>query len=59
MLIVHDLVAVLELLAFVIARKLLKPDVGALDILISVTAFVMLLAARKYLFPCGSTASAE
>ena len=47
-LVTHDLGAVLELVAFVIARKLLKPDLTALDILLSVTAFVALLAARHY-----------
>jgi len=49
MLVVHDLMAILELLAFVIARKMLKPDIVALDIVLAVTAFVALLAARRYL----------
>ena len=48
-LVTHDLGAVLELVAFVIARKLLKPDLTALDILLSVLAFVALLAARRFL----------
>jgi hypothetical protein len=39
-LVTHDLRAVLELLAFVVARKMLKPDLGVLDILLSVLAFV-------------------
>ncbi len=47
-LVTHDLGAILELLAFVIARKLLKPDLEALDILLSVIAFVLLLGARRY-----------
>ena len=47
-LVTHDLGAVLELLAFVIARKLLKPDLTALDILLSVFAFVVLLFARRF-----------
>jgi hypothetical protein len=47
-LVTHDLGAVLELLAFVIARKLLKPDLTALDILLSVSAFVLLLIARRF-----------
>lgn len=47
-LLTHDLEAILELLAFVVARKILKPDVTALDILLCVTAFVGLLAARRY-----------
>lgn len=49
MLVVHDLMAILELLAFVIARKMLKPDIVALDIVLAVSAFVALLAARRYL----------
>lgn len=49
MLVVHDLMAILELLAFVIARKMLKPDIVALDIVLAVIAFVALLAARRYL----------
>lgn len=49
MLIIHDVMAILELLAFVIARKMLKPDILALDIVLAVAAFVALLAARRYL----------
>lgn len=49
MLITHSLAAVLELLAFVIARKMLKPDLTSIDIILSVVAFVALLAGRKYL----------
>jgi hypothetical protein len=48
-LVTHDLGAVLELLAFVIARKLLKPELSTLDILLGVGAFVGLLAARRFL----------
>jgi hypothetical protein len=48
MLVVHDLQAVLELLAFVIARKMLKPDLVATDILLGVAAFVALLWARRF-----------
>ena len=58
-LVTHDLGAVLELIAFVIARKLLKPDLTALDILLSVTAFVALLAARHYLLRPLSHAAGE
>jgi hypothetical protein len=49
MLVVHDLAAVLELLAFAIARKMLKPDLEAIDVVLAVSAFVALLAARRYL----------
>jgi hypothetical protein len=48
MLIVHDLSAVLELLAFVTARKVLKPDIEAIDIVLAIIAFVALLGARRY-----------
>ena len=47
-LVTHELRAILELLAFVVARKMLKPDLGVLDILFSVVAFVALLAANHY-----------
>jgi hypothetical protein len=46
----HDLRAILELLAFVVARKMLKPDLSVFDILLSVLAFVALLAANRFLF---------
>jgi len=47
-LLTHDLEAILELLAFVVARKTLKPDVTALDIVLSVVGFSALLGARAY-----------
>ena len=49
MLITHSLAAVLELLAFVIARKMLKPDLTAVDVFLGVAAFIVLLGGRKYL----------
>ncbi|MBU1109943.1 MAG: hypothetical protein KKB51_24895 [Candidatus Riflebacteria bacterium] len=48
-LLTHDLEAVLELLAFVVARKTMKPDLTVVDILLCSLSFVILLAARKYL----------
>ncbi len=45
----HSIGAVLELLAFVIARKMLKPDLDSLDIALSSASFVLLMAARHYL----------
>jgi hypothetical protein len=48
-LVTHDLMAVLELLAFVVARKMLKPELATIDILLGVGAFVGLLAARRFL----------
>jgi hypothetical protein len=47
----HDLMAILELLAFVVARKMLKPELPTFDILLGVAAFVGLLAARRFLLP--------
>ena len=47
-LVTHDLRAILELLAFVVARKMLKPDASVLDILFCVLAFVALLAANHW-----------
>lgn len=48
-LITHDLHVIIELLAIVIARKLLIPDLDNLDIVLSVASFATLLAARKFL----------
>jgi hypothetical protein len=53
MLITHSFSAVLELLAFVIARKMLRPDLSSIDIGISVLAFVALAAARHYFMRDG------
>lgn len=53
-LLTHELEAVLELLAFVVARKTMKPDLTVIDILLCSISFVGLLAARKYL-GCGYT----
>jgi hypothetical protein len=51
MLVTHELAAVLELLAFVIARKMLKPDLTSLDIALNVLAFVGLVLARWFVDP--------
>ncbi len=48
MLVTHSISAVLELLSFVIARKMLKPDLTSVDIILSVLAFVALATARHY-----------
>lgn len=50
MLITHKLNVVLELLAFVVARKLLLPNLTALDIVLSIIAFVILMMARHFMF---------
>ena len=49
-LLLHNPEAILELLAFVVARKTLKLDTTVTEVLLSVLAFIALLAARKYLF---------
>lgn len=46
MLVVRSLVSVLELVAFVVARKMLKPDITSLDLVLGSVAFVTLIAAR-------------
>ncbi|MGM0599906.1 MAG: hypothetical protein ACQETH_08845 [Candidatus Rifleibacteriota bacterium] len=53
-LLTHDLEAVLELLAFVVARKTMVPNLTVIDILLSVIAFVLLILARKYCIPTDS-----
>lgn len=47
-LLTHSLEAILELLAFVVARKTFKADVDAFDIFLCALAFVALLAARHF-----------
>jgi hypothetical protein len=53
-LVTHEMKAILELLAFVVARKMLKPDLAVLDILLSVLAFVAILAAYRFLLPTSA-----
>lgn len=53
MLVSHSIAAVLELLAFVIARKMLKPELESIDIMAGVLAFVALMAARHYFTEAG------
>jgi len=48
MLVSHSIASVLELLAFVIARKMLKPDLLSLDVALGVLAFVSLMAAKHF-----------
>jgi len=52
-LVTHDLMAILELLAFVVARKMLKPELTTIDILLGVASFAGLLAARRFLLLGG------
>ena len=58
-LVTHELSAVLELLAFVVARKMLKPDLSTLDILMGTAAFAGLLAARRFLGPSPQSQKSE
>src|SRR5262245_6738647 len=58
-LVTHELRAILELLAFVVARKMLKPDLTVLDILFSVLAFVALIAANHYWLSPSVTPESE
>ena len=58
-LVTHELRAILELLAFVVARKMLKPDLTVLDILFSVLAFVALIAANHYWLSTSATPESE
>ncbi|MGD9974556.1 MAG: hypothetical protein AB7S77_15960 [Desulfatirhabdiaceae bacterium] len=53
-LVTHDLNAIVEMIAMVIARKLLKPDSESADILLIVIAFCLLLGARKYFLDLSS-----
>lgn len=49
MLLYHTIGSVLELLAFIIARKMLYPDLTSIDLLLNTTAFLLLMAARRFL----------
>jgi hypothetical protein len=48
MLVVHSLRAILEMLAFAIARNMLLPDRTAVDIVLGAAGFAVLLAAGRY-----------
>lgn len=50
-LVTHDLMAILELIAFVVARKMLNPQITSQEIFICALAFVAMLIAYKYLMP--------
>ena len=49
MLLYHSIGSVLELLAFVIARKMLYPDLTSMDLVLNTFAFLLLMAARHFL----------
>lgn len=48
MLVTHNYESILELLAFVIARKMLRPDIDSLDIALGVISFVIVAFAARY-----------
>lgn len=45
-LVTHNLMAIIEILGFVMARKLLSPDTTALEILLVMGGFILLIGAR-------------
>ncbi|MBP9759444.1 hypothetical protein KBD45_07155 [Candidatus Dojkabacteria bacterium] len=49
MLVTHNFLSILELLAFVVARKMLKPELSSIDVLLGVLSFVILLIANRFL----------
>ncbi|HET9315809.1 MAG TPA: hypothetical protein VFQ51_09470 [Vicinamibacteria bacterium] len=53
MLVVHSLRAILEMLAFAIARNMLLPDRTAVDIVLGAVGFAVLLAAARYFLAAG------
>jgi hypothetical protein len=54
-LLTHDLSGILEILGLVLARKVLQPEVPALDILVVVVAFFVLVYSRTFLIPKQTT----
>ena len=54
-LLTHSLEAILELLAFVVARKTFKADVNAFDIFLCALAFVAPLGARHFFLRQGGS----
>ncbi len=47
-LVTHSIESVLELLAFVVARKALKPDTNVYEIVVAVIAFCLLVITKYY-----------
>lgn len=50
-LLVHDFRVIIEIIGFVIARKMLKPELSSHEILFLVIAFCILIIVRRY-FAC-------
>lgn len=53
MLVVHSMQAILELLAFALARQVLTPGIPPVHAALTAVAFVALLAAFRYFVPGG------
>jgi uncharacterized membrane protein (DUF373 family) len=51
LLLLHRTSAAVEVILFVIARKIIEPEISALDVLLSVTALAGLLVVRFYFVP--------
>ena len=51
LLLFHRTSAAVEVIIFVIARKIVNPDIGALDLLLGVVALAGLLVVRFYFLP--------
>ncbi len=49
MLVTHNFMSILELLAFVVARKMLKPELTSIDVFLGVLSFTVILIANRYL----------
>ncbi len=58
LLVTHELVAVLELMAFALARKILTPGLPAAEMLVIVLAFVALVGTRRYFMTAAESPSA-
>lgn len=57
-LLVHDFRVIIEIIGFVIARKMLKPELASQEILLLVIAFCILIVVRRY-FACDTKNSAS
>lgn len=59
LLVVHSLPAMIELMAFAVARQMLAPGISARDLALGATTFIALLAAQRYLLPVAPVAREE
>jgi len=54
LLVVHSLPAMIELMAFAVARQMLAPGISARDLAVGAATFIALLAAERYLLPAAA-----